>query len=96
MAGCVPTLVKHFVLYRGFIDLMYSQGGVLLIDVMTQRPSIVYTYICVLELIQVIISFYMRHNVVRISGCHRGIHGKYKVMSWFSRASSVMGASPPQ
>ncbi|PHT29441.1 hypothetical protein CQW23_30946 [Capsicum baccatum] len=24
------------------------------------------------------------------------MHGKYKVMSWFSRASSVTGASPPQ
>ena len=35
MARCVPTLVKLCVLSRGFVDLMYSQGGVLLIDVMT-------------------------------------------------------------
>ncbi|PHU02205.1 Zinc finger A20 and AN1 domain-containing stress-associated protein 8 [Capsicum chinense] len=45
---------------------------------------------------QVIISFYMRYDAVRILGCHRGMHGKYKVMSWFSRASSVTRASPPQ
>ena len=34
MAGCVPNLVKLCVLFRGFVDLMYSQGGVFLIDVM--------------------------------------------------------------
>ena len=49
-----------------------------------------------LDLIQVIISFYMRHDAVRILGYHRGMHGKYKVMSWFSRASSVTGSSLPQ
>ena len=64
MAACVPTLVKLCVLSRGFVDLMYSQSGVLLIDVMAPTESIVYTYICVLELIQVIISFYMRHDIV--------------------------------
>ncbi|PHT29533.1 hypothetical protein CQW23_30860 [Capsicum baccatum] len=26
----------------------------------------------------------------------KGMHGNYKVMSWFSRASSVTGANPPQ
>ena len=95
MAGYIPTLVKLCVLSRGFVDLMYSQGGILLIDVMA--PTAKYCiYIYMLELIQVIISFYMRHDAVRISGCHRGMHGKYKVMSWFSRASSITGASPPQ
>ena len=97
MAGCVPTLVKLCVLSRGFVDLMYTQGGVLLINVMAPTAKYcMYIYICVLELIQVIISFYMRHDAVRIFGCHSGMHGKYKVMSWFSWASSVMGASSSQ
>ena len=41
MAGYVPTLVKLCVLSRGFVDLMYSQGGILLIDVMA--PTIKYS-----------------------------------------------------
>ncbi|PHT29536.1 Zinc finger A20 and AN1 domain-containing stress-associated protein 4 [Capsicum baccatum] len=48
---------------------MYSQGGVLLIDVMDPMGKY-----C----------------------CRRGMHGNYKVMSWFSEASMVTGASPPQ
>ncbi len=47
MAGCVPTLVKLCVLSRGFVDLMYSQGGVLLIDVMAPTAKYyIYIYMC--------------------------------------------------
>ena len=47
MAGCVPTLVKLCVLSRGFVDLMYSQGGVLLIDVMDPTAKYcIYIYMC--------------------------------------------------
>ena len=47
MAGCVPTLVKLCVLSRGFVDLMYSQGGVLLIDVMAPMAKYcIYIYMC--------------------------------------------------
>ncbi|KAM3375447.1 hypothetical protein P3S68_014161 [Capsicum galapagoense] len=47
MAGCVPTLVKLCVLSGGFIDLMYSQGGVLLIDVMASMAKYcIYIYMC--------------------------------------------------
>ena len=47
MAGYVPTLVKLYVLSRGFVDLMYSQGGVLLIDVMAPMAKYyIYIYMC--------------------------------------------------
>ena len=47
MAGCVLTLVKLCVLSRGFVDLMYSQGGVLLIDVMAPTAKYcIYIYMC--------------------------------------------------
>ena len=47
MAGCVQTLVKLCVLSRGFVDLMYNQGGVLLIDVMAPTPKYcIYIYMC--------------------------------------------------
>ena len=47
MAGCVPTLVKLYVLSRGFVDLMYNQGGVLLIDVMDPTAKYcIYIYMC--------------------------------------------------
>ena len=47
MAGCVPTLVKLCVLFRGFVDLMYCQGGVLIIDVMAPTAKYcIYIYMC--------------------------------------------------
>ena len=47
MAGCVPTLVKLCVLSRSFVDLMYSQGGILLIDVMAPTAKYcIYIYMC--------------------------------------------------
>ena len=47
MARYVSTLVKLCVLSRGFVDLMYSQGGVLLIDVMAPMAKYcIYIYMC--------------------------------------------------
>ena len=47
MEGCVPTLVKLCVMSRGFVDLMYSQGGVLLIDVIDPMAKYcIYIYMC--------------------------------------------------
>ena len=47
MAECVPTLVKLCVLSRGFVDLMYNQGGVSLIDVMALTAKYcIYIYMC--------------------------------------------------
>ena len=81
MAGCVPTLFKLCVLSRGFVYLMYRQGGVLLIDVMAPTVKYcIYIYTCARAYTGDYF-LYMRHDAVRILGCHRGMHGKYMVMS---------------
>ena len=47
MAGYVPTLVELCVMSRGFVDLMYSQGGFLLTDVMAPTAKYcIYIYMC--------------------------------------------------